>query len=615
MTIFKDYWELREIVKTIIPRRSQLESMEKHKGLVREKGRKVNYSEFSFDSEKFEVKQRMLNKEEITSFIEVSLRAAHCPLPLNSDTYDALSCSYQCKYCLPPLTKIQMWGGKKKNIKDIKEGDLVVSLKTYRTHLESEKSVVTKIMSRTAEDLIVIKIKEKILKLTLEHPVFTSRGWIDAGQLSIHDMIVFYPPNNSNKWAWRRIESIYRAKTSNKKIVYNFECVPNNNYFAEGILVHNCFADSFRSSLYTSFFDNPKEIGIRHCRPEYFRTEMDKLMKFRGQKIDGPELPKAISLQIPIRLGIRFEDFLPIEAQKGISLNFMRYLSDQVYPIMVNTKSALIGREDYVRALADNKAGSAVHMTMISSDDALNKKLEPGAPSFSQRLLAAKALVDAGVRVVARIEPLMIFVNDEKDAVEEWISRVKEIGIKHITFDTYSYSASAPGVKRQMEMLGIDFHRMFLIMSDSQWLGSLVLGEFMKLMKNQGFSSSTFDFGNSPINDDDICCSISDIYLPLGGGFSYGNNMIAARFVRNNAPRPVTWGEYNTFVEERGGWLSETLMKEVKNSWNLRMSNPAYFPDWAQGMEPYGRDREENIIWRYIESSDFRLEMLENLVR
>ena len=142
-----------------------------------------------------------------------------------------------------------------------------------------------------------------------------------------------------------------------------------------------------------------------------------------------------------------------------------------------------------------------------------------------------------------------------------------------------------------------------------------MLSCFDVLMKKEGFSSSTFDFGNSPINDDDICCSISDIYLPLGGGFSYGNNMIAARFVRNNAPRPVTWGEYNTFVEERGGWLSETLMKEVKNSWNLRMSNPAYFPDWAQGMEPYGRDREENIIWRYIESSDFRLEMLENLVR
>lgn len=274
----------------------------------------------------------------------------------------------------------------------------------------------------------------------------------------------------------------------------------------------------------------------------------------------------------------------------------------------------LIGREDYVRALADNKAGAAVHMTAISADDVLNKRLEPGAPSFEKRMLAAKALVDAGVRVVARIEPFMVFVNDDPYYVKKWIEGVREVGIKHITFDTYSYSASAPGVERQMEMEGIDFRRMFLLMSDSQWLGSLILGEFMKMMRSEGFESSTFDFGNSPINDDEICCSVSDIYLPLGGGFSYGNNMIAARFVRDKGPHTVTWGEYNSFVETKGGWLSESLMQEVKNSWNLG-SNPAYRVDWAQGIEPYGRDREGNIVWRYVESSDFRLEMLENLVR
>ena len=527
------------------------------------------------------------------------------------------NCSYACKYCLPPKTKIQMWNGIKKNIEKIKEGDEVVSLNTYNSLLIEEKSIVQKIMSRATEDLIVIKTKNNILKLTPEHTIFTTRGWIEANKLNMHDMMIspYYSKSNSvSKWEWSRIESISRAKTSGKKIVYNFECQPNNNYFAEGILVHNCFADSFRSSLYTSFFDNPKEIGIRHCRPEYFRAEMDKLMKFRGKKIDGPELNKAISLQIPIRLGIRFEDFLPIEAQKGISLNFMQYLSDIAYPIMVNTKSALIGREDYVRALADNKGGAAVHMTAISSDGILNKKLEPGAPSFEKRMLAVKALTDAGVRVVARIEPFMVFVNDDPYYVQKWIQGVREAGIKHITFDTYSYSASAPGVERQMEMEGIDFRRMFLLMSDSQWLGSLILGEFMKMMKSEGFSTSTFDFGNSPINNDEICCSVSDVYLPLGGGFSYGNNMIAARFVRDNGPHPVTWGKYNAFVEERGGWLSETLMQEVKNSWNLG-GHQAYQVDWAQGIEPYGRDREGNIVWRYIESSDFRLEMLENLVR
>lgn len=473
MKFYKDYWELREIIKTLIPRRGILDSLEKQKGLVKEKGRKVNYQEFNFEKDQYEVKQRLLNKEEITSFLEVSLRAAHCPMPLNADVWDGLYCSYGCKYC---------------------------------------------------------------------------------------------------------------------------------------------FADSFRSSLYTSFFDNSKSIGLRSCKPEYFRAEMDKVMKFRGKKINGPELPKAISLQIPIRLGIRFEDFLPIEAKMGVSLNFMQYLSDIEYPIMVNTKSGLIGREDYVKTLADNKGGAAVHMTMISSDNVLNKKLEPGAPSFEKRLIAAKALVDAGVRVVARIEPLMVFINDDRDAVEEWIQKVKEAGIRHITFDTYSFSASSPGVQRQMEIEGYDFKRMFYLMSDSQWLGSLILGEFMKMMKEEGFSSSTFDFGNSTMNSDDICCECSDLYLPLGSNFSWGNNIMAVRYIQKNTPRPVTWGEYNKWVEDKGGWLSESLLNDVRNSWNLSISNPAYFPDWGAGIELMGMDKEMNRVWRYNPESDFRMELLENLV-
>jgi hypothetical protein len=134
-------------------------------------------------------------------------------------------------------------------------------------------------------------------------------------------------------------------------------------------------------------------------------------------------------------------------------------------------------------------------------------------------------------------------------------------------------------------------------------------------MKEEGFSSSTFDFGNSPMNSDDICCECSDLYLPLGGNFSWGNNIMAVRFIQKNTPCSVTWGEYNKWVEDKGGWLSESIMKDVRNSWNLSISNPAYFPDWGAGIELMGMDREMNRVWRYNPKSDFRMELLANLVR
>jgi hypothetical protein len=289
---------------------------------------------------------------------------------------------------------------------------------------------------------------------------------------------------------------------------------------------------------------------------------------------------------------------------------------------MVNTKASLIGREDYVEALATNSGGSAVHITMISSNEILNKRLEPGAPPFKERIKAAKTLVDAGIRVVARIEPFMIFINDEWEDVYEWVIEIKNAGIQNVTLDTYSWSATNPGIQRQMEMEGVDFERMFQLMSDSQWLGSLILTKFIEELKNTMFdisegtlnlSCSTFDFGNVPTNDQDICCEVGDLFESKKAGFNYGNNLLAIRFIQRSKT-PVTWNDYDAWVESNGGWLSLPLRNEVFLSWNLA-GNPAYSPDWAPGIESWGFDQNGGRVWFYKPEKDFREDMLQVLIK
>ena len=402
---------------------------------------------------------------------------------------------------------------------------------------------------------------------------------------------------------WEKIRKI--EETEEEIDVYNLEVENNENYFANGVLVHNCFADSFRASLYTSFFDNSKNLGMRYCKPDYFRTELDKLMKFRGVKGKGSEVQRAIGLEIPIRLGIRFEDFLPVEKRLGVSLDFLKYMAEVSYPVMINTKSALIGQENYVKVLADNKAKAAVHITAISADDMILKSLEPAAPPFKERVQACKSLTQAGIRVVGRIEPFMVFVNDSKDQVVEWIQAMKEAGVKNVTLDTYSWSATAPGVVRQMEIEGWDFHRLFTLMSDAQWLGSLLLGSFMDYLREEDFSCSTFDFGNVPGNNQSICCEVGDWFE----GFSYGNTVMAIRFI-TQTDGWVTWSMYESFVEEHGGWLSEALRQTVYEAWN-NFGNSAYFPGWGKGIELHGVDRWGRKVWRFNKlQDDFRQDMI-----
>ena len=463
-----DYWELRKLVQKIIPRRSSFEKFKKIHSYVKEKGRKKNYREFNLVSG-LNKKERLLNKDEIKSFIEISLRAAHCPLCLNLDTVDGVRCGFYCVYC---------------------------------------------------------------------------------------------------------------------------------------------YADLFRASLYTSFFDNSSEIGYRFCNPDFFKREMDVHLKYRGNISQAKtDIQRALALEMPLRFGIRFEDFLPIEAKKKVSLEMLKYLAQNSYPVMLNTKSDLVGKHEYVKALSDNKGRAAVHITMISCDNEFLKRIEPGAPSFDKRLETAKILIDAGIRVVARIEPFMIFLNDSRDMVDEYIQKIKSAGIKHLTLDTFSYSAGGAGIRRNFEHLGYDFQRMFTLMSDCQWLGSLILGRFMYYLRDNGFEASTFDFGNVPSNDDPVCCSVGDWF----SGRSCGNTVTAIRFIASKNGLPVTWEMYEDYVLANGGWLSERLRRDVMEAW-CGVGNQAYMPWWGQGITPIGISTGGKPIFVYNKIVDFREQLFKELL-
>lgn len=470
-----DYWELREAVKRIIPRRSALASLKKATSLVNEKGRKKNYQQFSIVTSDMEQKLRLLKKDQINSFLEISLRAAHCPMPFNMDVWDR------------------------------------------------------------------------------------------------------YAPGAPGGIIGCPLGCIY------------------------------CFSDLAKASLYSSFFD-VNSIGYRHCNPDYFKREMDKAMRFRNEPSKAKsDIQKAFAIGVPVRLGIRFEDFCAMEAKKGIALEMLRYLADAKYDVMINTKSDLLREDRYLKVLSSNR--SAVHITMISNDETLLRKLEPGAPSFKDRLESAKALVKAGVRVVARIEPFMVFINDERDKVDEYIGQIKEAGIEHLTLDTYSYSAGAVGLRRNFSAIGIDFERMYTLMSDCQWLGSLLLGKFMQYLRSYDLKCSTFDFGQVPENDDFNCCQVGDWFK----GLSFGNTTMAIRFIASKSGSPVTWEMYEQHVLANGGWLSERLRLEVMEAW-CGVGNQAYMPWWGQGITPIGISPGGRPIFVYNKKVDHREELFKEMI-
>jgi len=374
-----------------------------------------------------------------------------------------------------------------------------------------------------------------------------------------------------------------------------------------------CYANAFRASLYTAFFDNSKTMGFRHCNPDYYKREIDKMLPYRELPFEEKKrltgIDKAFALDIPVRMGIRFEDFLKKEGRDGVSLAMLEYLAEIDYPVMINSKASLPGTRSYLKALSENKGGTAIHITLISSSNEILKALEPGAPTYEERIQAMAELVSAGVRVVARIEPYLFLLNDDPDEIAKYMDDVWLTGVRNITFDTYSYTAQNQGIRQSFINAGYDYDRLFMAGSDSQPLGSLLLGKFMELFRDYGFSCSTFDLGNVPSNDQSICCEVGDWFK---GGFSYGCTVMAARYIKERGATHTSWTDYVKWVDEHGGFLTEALKQEVKLLWNLG-GNVAYSHRWAVGLTPVGSDSDGHI-WTYSPETDYRETLLNSTI-
>ncbi len=108
--------------------------------------------------------------------------------------------------------------------------------------------------------------------------------------------------------------------------------------------------------------------------------------------------------RIPLRIGSMSDSFMPMDKKYRVTLELLRILKFYDYPYIVFTRSDLVSHEEYLE-LFDPKLAS-VQMSISSTNDEMNKKLEPGAPSSTRRLLAVQRLTEAGIWSTVRLNPL-----------------------------------------------------------------------------------------------------------------------------------------------------------------------------------------------------------------
>ncbi|MBK9039456.1 MAG: hypothetical protein IPL83_09885 [Bdellovibrionales bacterium] len=161
---------------------------------------------------------------------------------------------------------------------------------------------------------------------------------------------------------------------------------------------HNCVYCYAKAELTVHGYWNnpiPVPVDLNEIRKIFYTAfETDKKSKWR----------ELLLKRIPFRVGCMSDSFMWMDQKYKVSQEFLKIMKFYRYPYTVLTRSDLVATEEYIALL--DKSLCSLQFSIPSTNDRMNKLIEPGTPSAKRRLAALKALNAAGFWTTVRINPL-----------------------------------------------------------------------------------------------------------------------------------------------------------------------------------------------------------------
>lgn len=157
--------------------------------------------------------------------------------------------------------------------------------------------------------------------------------------------------------------------------------------------------------------------------------------EFANAKINAPRVlaheirrkPKGVTW-----LSAVTDPYQPAEKKYELTRACLQVLSTYKFPIWVQTKSSLVMRDaDLLGSFPEKDVG----FTILTLDDDLRKKIEPGASPVDARVAALAELSGRGIRTFAFVGPILPFISDSEETLKPLINELGKSGVRHILFD------------------------------------------------------------------------------------------------------------------------------------------------------------------------------------
>lgn len=150
-------------------------------------------------------------------------------------------------------------------------------------------------------------------------------------------------------------------------------------------------------------------------------------------------------------IGTATDPYQPAERHQEITRSVLDVLGEtRGLSITIITKSPLVTRDVDLLARLTVRNKVTVHISLITLDRDLARRIEPRAPTPDSRLRAVRRLTDAGIDVGVNCMPVLPGITDSPLALAELVKRVAESGASHLATASLRLKPSA---KRRYLML------------------------------------------------------------------------------------------------------------------------------------------------------------------
>ncbi len=186
---------------------------------------------------------------------------------------------------------------------------------------------------------------------------------------------------------------------------------------------HNCVYCDGRSERYYVDGEFGEDVSVKVNAIDILRRELDPKRK---------RVPFKRSFMI---LGGGVGDsYQPIEKRYQLSRKALQLFYEYKFPVHVLTKSNLIKRDIDILKKINAQSRVVVSYSFSSVDEELSAIVEPGVPSPDERLETIALLKKEGIACGMFLLPVIPFITDKPELMEETIKRANQVGIDFIIF-------------------------------------------------------------------------------------------------------------------------------------------------------------------------------------